>query len=233
MSETPKYFYRRGTLGLSRKVSIILLSFACIHFYSFNVNAGFISWMTSCWTTACEVSREAAEQRAKYLELHKIGTDSQYQYSHEQLIKDTKSGFDIILVVDTSENSEFGQKAQLYVDGELVKIYNVSTGLEKKKYNQHRHTYMQTNTVKGRFLLQAMIINYTSGTWGDKMPYSIFFHAGWALHGVSSEKQKSQIGHRASAGCVRFYLEDIKEIFNLFSENREKVLIIVQDSSQK
>jgi len=60
------------------------------------------------------------------------------------------------------------------------------------------------------------------------MPYSIFFHGGYAIHG---SYERREIGRPASHGCVRLDPKNAEVLFHLVkSEGSEKTQIVIQDS---
>ncbi|MDJ0930857.1 L,D-transpeptidase [Breoghania sp.] len=44
------------------------------------------------------------------------------------------------------------------------------------------------------------------------MPYSVFFHRGWAIHGTDAIRR---LGRPASHGCVRLALKNAKKLYKL------------------
>lgn len=44
------------------------------------------------------------------------------------------------------------------------------------------------------------------------MPYSVFFHKGWAVHGTDAIKR---LGRPASHGCVRLHPKNAKQLYTL------------------
>ncbi|MCP4696053.1 MAG: L,D-transpeptidase [Gammaproteobacteria bacterium] len=66
-------------------------------------------------------------------------------------------------------------------------------------------------TIAGKFTIhrkkdaECVSGKYPIGKGGAKMPYCMFFHRGYALHGSNSVP-----GRNASHGCVRLFIEDAK-----------------------
>ncbi len=48
------------------------------------------------------------------------------------------------------------------------------------------------------------------------MPYSVFFHHGYAIHGTTAIKS---LGRPASHGCVRLHPDNAKRLFSLIAKN--------------
>jgi lipoprotein-anchoring transpeptidase ErfK/SrfK len=62
------------------------------------------------------------------------------------------------------------------------------------------------------------------------MPYSIFFHGNYAIHGTN---QVSRLGRRASKGCVRLHPRDAAVLFNLVrKQGMAKTRIVIEPSSR-
>jgi lipoprotein-anchoring transpeptidase ErfK/SrfK len=55
------------------------------------------------------------------------------------------------------------------------------------------------------------------------MPYSVFFHKGYAIHGTTEIKR---LGTPASHGCVRLHPENAKIFFNLVKERGLEATLI-------
>ena len=58
-------------------------------------------------------------------------------------------------------------------------------------------------------------MHYSSKYENAPMPYSIFFTGGYAIHGTNAI---SQLGKRASHGCVRLHPENARILFSLVSQ---------------
>jgi hypothetical protein len=91
------------------------------------------------------------------------------------------------------------QRARVYIDGRLEKTFIVSTGRIGKESRTGYFRPVYTNHL--RFYHE-----YYSGKYGSRMARAIFYSGGYAIHHTDAVKK---LGTRASAGCVRFKLEDI------------------------
>ena len=60
------------------------------------------------------------------------------------------------------------------------------------------------------------------------MPYSIFFHEGYAIHGTI---HVSRLGHRASKGCVRLHPKDAAVLFDLVRGSPGQTRIVVSGTT--
>lgn len=75
-----------------------------------------------------------------------------------------------------------------------------------------------TQTRLGTFTVYYRDIDHVSSTFGDApMPYAQFFSGGQALHG-SRLMMDPFVGH--SHGCVNFWTEDARQLWNLTSTSR-------------
>lgn len=75
-----------------------------------------------------------------------------------------------------------------------------------------------TQTRTGNFTVQWRDIDHRSSTFGGApMPYSQFFSGGQALHG-SRNMMNPYEGH--SHGCVNFWVEDARQLWNLTHDKR-------------
>lgn len=93
------------------------------------------------------------------------------------------------------------QRMTVAVDGRPTYAWPVSTG---------RRPYITPN---GRFRPQMMMRSYFSRKYyGSPMPYSIFFHYGYAIHGTNAI---SRLGGPASHGCVRLHPSNAATLFAL------------------
>ena len=93
------------------------------------------------------------------------------------------------------------QKMRVYVGAELVHEFDVSTG--RKGYG----------TPVGRYQVQ-----WTHPKWYSRkydmapMPWSVFFHGGYAVHGTTAV---GRLGRPASHGCVRLAPKNAKLFYQL------------------
>lgn len=63
---------------------------------------------------------------------------------------------------------------------------------------------------------------YPVGKGGAKMPYCMFFHGGYALHGSYEVP-----GYNASHGCVRMFIGDAKWLNEEFTGDGERTLVVI------
>lgn len=93
------------------------------------------------------------------------------------------------------------QRMNVYKDGKLLYHWKVSTG--KRGYS----------TPTGKYQPQYLVKMHHSRKYNNApMPYSIFFHGGYACHGTNSVWR---LGQRASHGCIRLKTSNAKKLFYL------------------
>jgi lipoprotein-anchoring transpeptidase ErfK/SrfK len=102
-------------------------------------------------------------------------------------------------VVVRIDNSS--QSMQVYVDGALAYVWPVSTA---------RRGYW---TPPGNYRVQRMARMWYSRKYDmSPMPYSLFFHGGYAIHGTGAIRQ---LGRPASHGCVRLHPANARALYGL------------------
>ena len=80
----------------------------------------------------------------------------------------------------------------------------------------------ETPTRKGKFVVYWRDIDHVSSLYDTPMPYSQFFSGGQALHGSRLMMDPFE-GH--SHGCVNFWTEDARQLWNLTSEVKLRVRV--------
>ena len=102
----------------------------------------------------------------------------------------------IIATIDISE-----QRMNVYVNGLITHSWKVSTA---------RRGYY---TPRGEYAPYRMHTMWRSRKYNNApMPYAVFFHKGWAIHGTTSI---SRLGRPASHGCVRLHPDNARILFKL------------------
>jgi lipoprotein-anchoring transpeptidase ErfK/SrfK len=104
----------------------------------------------------------------------------------------------IIAKVDLS-----GQHMEVFVDGKLKHSWSIASG---------RRGF---ETPTGKFRPQRLERDWYSKQYDDAaMPYSVFFKAGYAIHGGYG-----RMGRPASHGCIRLTTSNAAKLFNLIQEH--------------
>lgn len=100
------------------------------------------------------------------------------------------------------------------VEGNLVKWGPISSGRDRcPDANRSCRTLTGTFRVFSKENDKCVSDVFPIGKGGAKMPYCMFFHKGFALHGSTDIP-----GIRASHGCVRMFVEDAKWLNHDFVE---------------
>lgn len=120
---------------------------------------------------------------------------------------------EIVVRVDKS-----AQRMSVIVDGVPTHHFVVSTGLAG-------------GPPLGTFKPQRLERTWHSRLYNmAPMPYSIFFHGNYAIHGTNQIKR---LGRRASKGCVRLHPRDAALLFNLVQKRgMARTRIIIEPSSR-
>jgi hypothetical protein len=120
----------------------------------------------------------------------------------------------ILVIVDLQM-----QTMQVRIDGVTKYRWDVSTG---------RAGY---DTPPGRYQPTRMHKKYFSRKYDNApMPYAIFFHEGYAIHGTTDLKR---LGRIASHGCVRLHPENAATLFALVKEiGPENTVIRIRSYAQ-
>ena len=111
------------------------------------------------------------------------------------------------------------QRMMVAVDGRPAYLWPVSTGTGG------------FGTPTGHFRPRWMARSWFSTRYyGSPMPYSIFFHKGYAIHGTG---YVSRLGQPASHGCVRLHPSHAAELFALVrNQGMGRTRIVVSDSAR-
>ncbi|MEO7222790.1 MAG: L,D-transpeptidase [Devosia sp.] len=96
------------------------------------------------------------------------------------------------------------QEMTVASDGRTIYTFDVSTG--RKGYTTPTGNYRPIRMHK---------MWYSSKYENSPMPYSIFFHGGYAIHGTGDLKNLGQV---ASHGCVRLHPDNAEKLFNLVNQ---------------
>jgi lipoprotein-anchoring transpeptidase ErfK/SrfK len=107
---------------------------------------------------------------------------------------------EIVARIDLSD-----QRMSVYVNGRRAHSWPVSTA---------RRGY---RTPVGTFRPGRMHKRYFSKKYnGAPMPYSVFFHGGYAIHGTD---QIRRLGQPASHGCIRLHPGNARQLFSMIRQS--------------
>jgi lipoprotein-anchoring transpeptidase ErfK/SrfK len=96
------------------------------------------------------------------------------------------------------------QEMTVVSDGRTIYTFDVSTG--RKGYSTPTGTFRPIRMHK---------MWYSAKYENAPMPYSIFFHGGYAIHGTTDIAHLGQI---ASHGCVRLHPDNAEKLFELVNQ---------------
>lgn len=135
--------------------------------------------------------------------------------------------FPIIIYVNKSIQSKFGQKIFVFRNGKLVAAEKVSTGREQFEAERF------SSTPVGFFTPSYLSEKHVASQSGIPMPFAIFFDGNIALHqAVNDNRGLSQLGRRASAGCVRLSPRLAPKLFELVSETGKGRMPIIHEDGE-
>ncbi|MFA6519522.1 MAG: L,D-transpeptidase [Candidatus Paceibacterota bacterium] len=106
------------------------------------------------------------------------------------------------------------QEMMVYVDNALEHVWKVSTARRGYK------------TPPGSYTPYWLSKNHRSRKYDNApMPYAVFFHGGYAVHGTTEIKR---LGQRASHGCVRLMTENARTLYTLVQQyGKQNVAIVI------
>ena len=130
----------------------------------------------------------------------------------------TPSAARLYILVNKAQKgtSPTAQTMQVYLDGQLVYTWLVSTGREKPEIAKSGRAYNSV-TPTGDFRIQRRVKNYVSGTWLAPMPFAQFLIGGIAIH-ATTESHYAALGSRDSGGCVRLHYTNAQTIWGLVDQ---------------
>lgn len=112
---------------------------------------------------------------------------------------------DAVIWADVSKSA---QRMYLYVNGELVDTFKISSG--DKKHTTPNFDRRPSGPIFNKYSSKK----YPGGNYNGfgNMPYVVFIEGGYALHGTTTGNIK-KLGTIASHGCIRLHPDNAK-IFN-------------------
>jgi lipoprotein-anchoring transpeptidase ErfK/SrfK len=121
--------------------------------------------------------------------------------------------FRVVVLINKANQGTLAQTAQIFFEGRPFNTYQVSTGRERMEKSPSGKVYRSTTPV-GWYRPIYFSPNHFSNTWKAPMPWAVFFNGGIALH-ATTQSHYSELGQRASGGCVRLTYENAQELFYL------------------
>lgn len=149
-------------------------------------------------------------------------------------IEDLLKKSEVLVLIDKSmrtDKNPSGQTAKVFVDGNFVTEYDVSTGTEEVKETTSGRRYVATTPV-GVFRPTRAYKDYMSRTFlSAPMTWAVFFNNGIAVH-ATTRSQYDRLGSRASGGCVRMRLEEAEEVNQIIVARGEPHFRTVDQSEE-
>lgn len=100
------------------------------------------------------------------------------------------------------------QTMAVFKDGRRMYSWRVSTG--------RRGYRTPTGTFRPKWLKR---MHYSSKYNNSPMPYSVFFHRGYAIHGTNYIRN---LGRPASHGCIRLHPSNARRLFGLIRSHGQR-----------
>ncbi|MFZ1784787.1 MAG: L,D-transpeptidase [Ferruginibacter sp.] len=120
------------------------------------------------------------------------------------------------------------QSLYLYLDGELIDTFKISTGLPGYE------TPEMNIRPRGPILKKYTSKKFPGGNFNGlgNMPYVVFVRGGYAIHGTTVGNF-SKLGRRASHGCIRLHPVNAKIFYELVKRiGLENTWVSIKDSLQ-
>lgn len=166
-----------------------------------------------------EIAESADESAADLMspeelfEERSLDLDFDFGFDREFRTKDTKARLYILVDKAVKGTSPTAQTMQVYLDGQMIYTFLVSTGRETPEIAKSGRQYVSV-TPTGRFRIDSRYKNYVSKTWQAPMPYAQFFNGGIAIH-ATVRSHYAALGSRDSGGCVRLHNDNAKIMWDL------------------
>ena len=128
----------------------------------------------------------------------------------------------MLLILGAASTAQAARKSAetIFMPGQVVAAVSLSDQIMKVIIDGHERYRWPVSTGAGRYATPKGIYgaewfskNHRSRKYNNApMPYAIFFHHGYAVHGTD---QISRLGRPASHGCVRLDPENAAVLFDL------------------
>ncbi|MCO6185804.1 L,D-transpeptidase [Rhizobium sp. L1K21] len=128
----------------------------------------------------------------------------------------------IALGVSAASANAANITAQIDISDQTMTVYKNGFRQYKWKVSTARKGY---HTPTGQYTVKWLSKNHRSRKYNNApMPYSLFFHGGYAVHGTTDLKR---LGSPASHGCVRLDPKNAATLFSLAEQNGLKQTKII------
>jgi lipoprotein-anchoring transpeptidase ErfK/SrfK len=127
------------------------------------------------------------------------------------IVMQSTAAREVTAYIDKSE-----QRMSVHINGRARYSWPVSTARRGKI------------TPNGTFTAYFLSRNHRSSLYNNApMPFSIFFHSHYAIHGTD---QISRLGSPASAGCIRLHPDNAHVLFDLTREvGLKNMKVVIRD----
>lgn len=134
---------------------------------------------------------------------------------------------EILIDKSMGGTSDTSQRALVYVDGQLVYRWKVSTGRERYETSTSSGRKYFSATPVGSYRFHYRTLNHHSRLWNADMPFAQFFKGGVAIH-ATTPSHFNELGTRASGGCVRLRPAPAEKLYRLVNclGNSESVVTV-------
>ncbi|UYL08887.1 L,D-transpeptidase [Bdellovibrio sp. SKB1291214] len=130
--------------------------------------------------------------------------------------------YPIVLKINKAAKGRGAQQMQVIENGKLIATWPVSTGREQHEKAKSGRWY-QTTTPTGTFSPYRLVRDHYSNTWKAQMEFAVFFIGGIAVHATTPDHY-SELGQRASGGCVRIHRDNAKLLWSKINSYPEKLV---------
>ncbi|WP_374033806.1 L,D-transpeptidase [Bdellovibrio bacteriovorus] len=134
--------------------------------------------------------------------------------------------FPIVLIANKNASGYEAQTMRVIQSGVHTHTWKISTGREQWETSKSGRQYF-TTTPPGWFYPYSIVRNHYSQTWQTNMEFSVFFNGGVALHAANSA-HNSQLGRRASGGCVRLHRDNAKYIYERIVQEGKGLVPVIR-----
>ena len=145
---------------------------------------------------------------------------------------DIYSAYPLVLVINKRDRGFGAQRISVYEKGVKTQEWMVSTGRERWEIAKSGRRYFSV-TPLGWYYPQTIKRMHWSNTWEAKMEFAVFFNGGVAVHATTPDHY-SELGMRASGGCVRLEYKNAEYVYNrILAEGRGLVPSVRRDGSMQ
>lgn len=139
---------------------------------------------------------------------------------------DVTREFPIVVVANKSAYGYGAQTMRVIENGYQTYSWKISTGREQWETSKSGRQYF-TTTPPGWFYPYRLVRNHYSETWQTNMEFSVFFNGGVAVH-ATTPGYYSQLGRRASGGCVRLHRDHAQYLYGRIVQEGKGLVPVIR-----